>query len=303
MNYKNIYKDFIKDRKAKEQALLGEGSYFERHHITPKSLGGSNNKSNIISLTAGDHYFAHLLLAMAYGGKMWIAVTAMANMKGSSKKRNFFVKRRWVEVARIKAAKVHSKNTKLQHKNGLTKLAHSEEAKAKRSATMKKIAANPEWHKKRIAGIKSEKARKNYRIASKKMWQENPKAKVWRENQRKRFLKINKENNPAQTKEGRAKIKEYSNRPEVILKRKLRIEGDKNPTKRLEVRKKISLACKKRDMSKTSGMNKKVINLDTKKVFYNIAQARLFIGIPKAHISDVCKGKRKSAGGYRWAYV
>ena len=81
------------------------------------------------------------------------------------------------------------------------------------------------------------------------------------------------------------------------------MEGDKNPTKRLEVRKKISLACKKRDMSKTSGMNKKVINLDTKKVFYNIAQARLFIGIPKAHISDVCKGKRKSAGGYRWAYV
>ena len=135
------------------------------------------------------------------------------------------------------------------------------------------------------------------------MWQENPKAKVWRENQRKRFLKTNKENNPAQTKEGRAKIKAYHNKPDVILKKKQRILGDKNPAKRLEVRKKIAFACKKRDMSKTSGMNKKVINLDTKKVFYNIAQARLFIGIPKAHISDVCKGKRKSAGGYRWAYV
>ena len=36
--------------------------YVERHHIIPKSLGGSNNKENIVSLTAREHFLVHLLL-------------------------------------------------------------------------------------------------------------------------------------------------------------------------------------------------------------------------------------------------
>ena len=36
--------------------------YIEKHHIIPKSLGGSNDKSNIVELTAKEHYICHLLL-------------------------------------------------------------------------------------------------------------------------------------------------------------------------------------------------------------------------------------------------
>lgn len=36
--------------------------YSERHHIIPKSLGGSNGASNIIHLTPKEHYVSHHLL-------------------------------------------------------------------------------------------------------------------------------------------------------------------------------------------------------------------------------------------------
>jgi len=36
--------------------------YSERHHIIPKSLGGDNLKSNIVRLTAREHFLCHWLL-------------------------------------------------------------------------------------------------------------------------------------------------------------------------------------------------------------------------------------------------
>jgi hypothetical protein len=30
--------------------------YVEKHHIIPKSLGGSNDKSNLVKLTAKEHF-------------------------------------------------------------------------------------------------------------------------------------------------------------------------------------------------------------------------------------------------------
>jgi len=53
--------------------------YTERHHIVPKSLGGINSKSNLVKLTAREHFVCHLLLTkMVLGAnihKMLSAVT------------------------------------------------------------------------------------------------------------------------------------------------------------------------------------------------------------------------------------
>jgi uncharacterized protein YlaI len=46
-----------------------DGEYFELHHIIPKSLGGSNKKSNLVLLTAKEHFIAHLLLFKMHTGK------------------------------------------------------------------------------------------------------------------------------------------------------------------------------------------------------------------------------------------
>lgn len=46
----------------------GQGIYYERHHIVPRCLGGSNSTSNLVLLTAIEHYNAHRLLALANPG-------------------------------------------------------------------------------------------------------------------------------------------------------------------------------------------------------------------------------------------
>lgn len=59
--------------------------YIEKHHIIPKSLGGSNNKSNIVSLTAKEHFICHMLLTkmveQQYRQKMIHAWWAMSTLK------------------------------------------------------------------------------------------------------------------------------------------------------------------------------------------------------------------------------
>ena len=42
--------------------------YTEKHHIIPKSLGGTNNLSNIVSLTARQHFICHWLLTKMTDG-------------------------------------------------------------------------------------------------------------------------------------------------------------------------------------------------------------------------------------------
>lgn len=82
MDYKRIYEHFIQSRRETEQALIESGEYVERHHILPVSLGGDKKDPvNLITLSAGDHLFAHLLLAQIYGGKMWMAVKSMLDFE------------------------------------------------------------------------------------------------------------------------------------------------------------------------------------------------------------------------------
>jgi hypothetical protein len=45
--------------KAQSRQLDG---YTEQHHIIPKSLGGSNDLDNLVSLTSREHFVCHLLL-------------------------------------------------------------------------------------------------------------------------------------------------------------------------------------------------------------------------------------------------
>lgn len=74
MDYERIYREFIADRRKRETGLAG---YRERHHIQPRCIGGDDDPANLIKLTAGDHFFAHLLLAKIYGGKLWYALNAL----------------------------------------------------------------------------------------------------------------------------------------------------------------------------------------------------------------------------------
>lgn len=61
MNYKSQYKKLIK----RAQSRILEG-YSEKHHIIPKCMGGSDKKTNLVSLTAREHFIAHVLLVKMF---------------------------------------------------------------------------------------------------------------------------------------------------------------------------------------------------------------------------------------------
>ena len=62
-------KEILKKRKLNDPEYV----YCEAHHIIPKCLGGSDDKTNIILLTAREHYIAHLLLRRIYPGTYSLA--------------------------------------------------------------------------------------------------------------------------------------------------------------------------------------------------------------------------------------
>lgn len=61
MNYEKIYNSIIENRKL--NVPIG---YVEEHHIVPSSIGGTNEKSNLVCLTAKEHFICHLLLTKMY---------------------------------------------------------------------------------------------------------------------------------------------------------------------------------------------------------------------------------------------
>lgn len=59
MNYKKIYDSLVE--KCKTQ-VLPTGTYTEKHHIIPRSLGGLDSPDNIVTATARQHFMLHALL-------------------------------------------------------------------------------------------------------------------------------------------------------------------------------------------------------------------------------------------------
>jgi NUMOD3 motif len=60
---------------------------YERHHIFPKSLGGSDNESNLIYITAREHFICHWLLTKIYpvGEEHWKMLNALRMMRAENK--------------------------------------------------------------------------------------------------------------------------------------------------------------------------------------------------------------------------
>lgn len=84
MNYHSIYYNLINNA-----LILGRtkkpNDGLDRHHIIPKSLGGSNDASNLVLLTGKEHYLAHKLLVKMHIGanrkKMIYALWWMSKTK------------------------------------------------------------------------------------------------------------------------------------------------------------------------------------------------------------------------------
>jgi hypothetical protein len=91
-------------------------SYTERHHIVPQSLGGSNNKDNLVDLTAREHFICHwLLIKMTEGENRNKMLYALNGMKAENKYQQRYssaITSRVYERYRIEHAKNHSERMK-----------------------------------------------------------------------------------------------------------------------------------------------------------------------------------------------
>ena len=119
MNYKKIYNDFVKDRKAKEPEYLKGLRYFsvrtklrrkfgnkqglETHHIVEKHNGGTDDPSNVLTLTVREHIFAHLLLAKWKNDQSsWASLWATCGMPRKDRSlAKFFINKKILAKARL----------------------------------------------------------------------------------------------------------------------------------------------------------------------------------------------------------
>ena len=104
MNYLKIYNNLIS--RAKKRDISG---YYEKHHIVPTCLGGTNDKNNIVKLTGREHYIAHQLLVKIYPSNCSIIHAAV--MMTVSDKRQNRSKNRLYEWLRIKHSNAAKKRT------------------------------------------------------------------------------------------------------------------------------------------------------------------------------------------------
>jgi len=59
MDYQKIYNNLVESRK--NQSVYSD-KYYEKHHIVPKCLGGTDDAQNLVKLTYREHFIAHWLL-------------------------------------------------------------------------------------------------------------------------------------------------------------------------------------------------------------------------------------------------
>lgn len=166
MNYQKIYNQIIE--RAKNRILEG---YKEKHHIIPKCLGGSNDKSNLVELTAREHFLCHMLLVEIYPKepKLWYALWLM--IIGKNRKNNLLeykLSSRTYEKIKLEFInKIKGRKMSLETKEKIKKtksnidmsVFYTDEVKKKMSETKKGKLIHTEESKKKISESKKGKNR------------------------------------------------------------------------------------------------------------------------------------------------
>lgn len=91
--------------------------YTERHHIVPRSMGGSDEADNLVRMSAQNHLLAHYWLWVGTGApKMGYAYLAMTNQSRSKMAETFKPTQAMLEA--YKSAKIASSKAQTQRQIG-----------------------------------------------------------------------------------------------------------------------------------------------------------------------------------------
>jgi hypothetical protein len=188
MNYAKIYESLI-ERSRTENRKYTIFSGYEKHHIIPKSLGGSNKNDNLAILTPREHCIAHMLLVKMYTGeskaKMCYALISMMRLR--NKHRESITSKQYESLRKMHQKllqdpdyrAMRSAKAKLQW-TPEKKLALSEKTKNQwKNTNLRETFASDEFKKKAAENMQSRWQDPNYAKArsesTKEQWQNSDK--------------------------------------------------------------------------------------------------------------------------------
>ena len=100
MDYQKLYDAII--LKYRDWTPVG---YYEKHHIIPRCMGGSDKSENLINLPAREHFIVHQCLAKihkgAFGGKLIVAAFLMSKDGKHGSRDYAWLRTQYQEINRI----------------------------------------------------------------------------------------------------------------------------------------------------------------------------------------------------------
>ena len=153
--YKQWYTN-ITDR-AKHRQLDG---YTESHHIVPRSLGGNDDPTNLVNLTAREHFICHWLLVKITVGesrsKMIYALRMLRAENHGQQRYHTKITSRVYESIKQEYSEIASKNG-MGEKNSMWGKTHTTEAKEKIRQKNLGNKLTPEQHARLVANTTGKK--------------------------------------------------------------------------------------------------------------------------------------------------
>lgn len=260
--------------------------YIEVHHVYPKSMGGSNEKTNLAVLTAKEHFICHLLLTKMYpnSGELIQAFMIMCNRTPNKNAENYKLNKEvhsqfmkdmrekiWTpekrEQFRIRGNELKNDPKYIKKvSDGVRKAYATTNLRQKISNSSKENWKNPEYRKKVIKANKeswTEERRKKHSDTIKEQNKKNPEIKKKRMDALKDHMYTK---SPEWIEQTSKRLKEYSNSPEGKAKLRARYRGSNFDNSRKVVDKETKLVYN----SLKQASEKLGINYNTlKKYFYN----------------------------------
>lgn len=296
MNYLKIYNNIIE--KYKQLNLQKKnGIYLETHHIIPRCVGGKDEESNLVNLTAKAHFICHLLLPKIYKdnnqihNRLYQALFMMSIMKNNLQKRHNITSKQYekirIEYANFRKNTPQTKESNEKRRQKLLGRKVWNTGLTKETSSILKL--NGQKISKANKGRKHSKEtlEKLKKVAKERAWKMSGKNNYWygtkgpmygkhhTEEHKKRMSEWMKLNNPFK---GKHHTEESNRKNSEKVKAKW-----KDPEYRNKILK----------FRKT-----KVICIETNIVYANAAIASRMTKIKG--ISKCCRGKLETAGGFHW---
>lgn len=268
------YEEFINNiLETRGRNGCGE-EYHEKHHIVPRCMGGTNDKENLIDLFAREHFEAHRLLALENPENHGLVYAWFRMSFGKNQDRiTHVVTAEEYEEARIALSRIQSLKFKGRKVSDETrrKMSESQKGRPLSESHRKKLSENHAdftgengyWYGKHFS--------ESHRIKLSLAKRGNPSARRGfhlSEEQKEKISNANK---------GR-KLSEHT-------------------------KEKMSKSRKGKKTTRSNIICQYDENYNFIEIYDFIQKAADKLHISQSHISDCCRGGRKTAGGYHWKYL